>query len=108
MINMEVLFPLFFFGFIGYFLFVVFTKKGKGISFGGRIVKTLDKEIKQKQGISNTTIRVHVIKRKKEKNNAVSIELNQHAYLAWSMMPINLSKNEVVELISMLEEAVKV
>ena len=55
----------------------------------------------------NSTLRVHVIEKKKEVENSVSIELNQHAYLAWSMMPINLSKDEARELISMLEEAVR-
>ena len=55
----------------------------------------------------NSTIRVHVIEKKKQIENAVSIELNQHAYLAWSMMPINLSKDDAKTLISMLEEAVK-
>ena len=64
---MELLFPLFFFGFIAYFVFTVFTKKGKGRLFGGRIVKTIDKEIKQKKGISNSTIRVHVIEKKNRK-----------------------------------------
>ena len=103
---MELLFPLFFFGFIAYFVFTVFTKKGKGRLFGGRIVKTIDKEIKQKKGISNSTIRVHVIEKKEQKDNAIGIELNFHAYLAWSMTPINLSKNDARDLISMLVEAV--
>ena len=104
---MEILFPLFFVGFVGFFLYSVFTKKGKGRFFGGKILKTLDREIKQNKGIQKSTTRVHVIDKKREIENSVSIELNQHAYLAWSMMPINLSKAEARTLVSMLQEAIE-
>ena len=103
---MDILFPLFFIGFVGFFVYSVFTKKGRGRFFGGKILKTIDTEIKSRKGMMNSTIRVHVIEKKKQIENAVSIELNQHAYLAWSMMPINLSKDDAKTLISMLEEAV--
>jgi len=98
---MEFLFPILFFGLVGYFIFMIFTKKGRGMILGGKIVKTIDDEIKQREGIGSTTIRVHVIERKKQIDHSVAIELNQHAYLAWSMMPIKLSKDEARQLISM-------
>jgi len=103
---MEVLVPLFFLCFIAYFVFSIFTKKGKGRLLGGKIVRTIDTEIKQSKGIARTTIRAHVIDRKKSVENSISIELNQHAFLAWSMMPINLSKEEAKTLVSMLQEAI--
>jgi len=104
---MELLIPLFVVAFVAYFIFSVFTKKGKGRFFGGKILRTLDQEVKQKNGISNCTIRVHVIGKKETKENTVGIELSQHAFLAWSMTPISLTKTEAGELISMLQEAVK-
>lgn len=104
---MEIFVPLFFLAFVGYFLFSVFTKKGRGRFFGGKIRRTIETEIKQKNGISRSTIRAHVIDKKNEQEASVSIELNQHAFLAWSMMPINLSKTEAKTLISMLQEAVE-
>lgn len=103
---MEFLVPLFFVAFVGYFIFSVFTKKGKGRLFGGKVLRTLDKEIKQKSGISNSTIRVHVIGKKETKEKSVGVEHNQHAFLAWSMTPISLTKTETRELISRLQEAV--
>jgi len=75
--------------------------------FGGKILKTIDRQIKKRKGLLNTTLRVHVIGKKQEIEHSISIELNQHAYLAWNMMPISLSKSEAIELISMLEEAVR-
>ena len=101
------MFSLLFFGFIALFLFIVFTKTGRGWMFGGKIVKTLDREIKQKDGIQSTTIRVHVVEKKKEPVNSVAIELTESAKLAWSMKPITLNKEEASQLISMLQEAVE-
>ena len=74
---------------------------------GGRIVQTIDTEIKQSKGISRSTIRAHIIHKKHEVENSISIELNHHAFFGWSIIPINLSKNEAKTLISMLQEAIK-
>ena len=102
---MEILVPLFFAVFITYFVFSIFTKKGKGRLLGGRIIRTIDTEIKQSKGITRTTIRAHVINTKHEAENSISIELNQHAFLGWSMNAMSLTKSEAKILISMLQEA---
>ncbi len=107
---MDDLFPYVFVAFVVafvlFFLFLVFTKKGRGLMLGGRIIRTVKGEIKQRAGIARTVIRVHVIGRKKEPEHRVSIELTQSAILAWSMTPIQLTKPEATKLIAMLSEAV--
>lgn len=102
---MEIFVPLFFVVFIAYFVFSIFTKKGKGRLLGGTIVRTIGTEIKQSKGITRTTIRAHIIDMKHHAENSISIELNQHAFLGWSMNAMTLTKSEAKTLIEMLQEA---
>jgi len=91
---------------VGLFIFVVFTKRGKGVLFDGKVLKTLDREIKQTNGRKKSRIRVHLIEKNRDNTKAIGVELTEHAYLAWNMTPINLTMTDAKELISMLQEVV--
>ncbi len=92
--------------FVGFFLFSIFTKKGKGMMFGGKILDMLSDTITQKDGLSKTTIRVHLIEKKKQREKFVGIELTDNAKLAWSMRPLTFSRAEAQQLVNMLNEAI--
>jgi len=94
--------------FIAFFIFLFFTKKGKGLFFGGELVKTIGEDVGSKRGIVNATVKVHVVKTKLPKPNKyqVGIELSQKSFASYQMTPITISTNEAKELIGMLEEAI--
>ncbi|MEO2266820.1 hypothetical protein V1358_05870 [Pseudoalteromonas sp. YIC-656] len=92
-----------FFGFMGFVLWSMFSKTGKGLMLGGKIVHTANDEITQTQGIKKTAIRVHLIETKSG-TKQVGIELSDNAKLAASMTPIRLSKQEAETLINMIKE----
>lgn len=78
---METIFSFLFIGFVVLFLFVVLSKRGKSLMFGGKIVKTFADEIKTKRGMNRTTIKVHLIVKKNDPVPSVGIELSQNANL---------------------------
>jgi len=102
---MDNLFYIFFFGFIAFFIYSVFTMSGKGRMFGGEIIGTLNDSIVQHSGLNKTTIKIHLIE-KKQGEKFVGIELTDNAKLAWSMRPITFSKAEAEQLAGMLNEAI--
>ncbi len=94
---------LIFFGFMGFVLWSLFSKTGKGRMLGGKIVYTANDEIVQTQGINKTAIRAHLIETKSGSKH-VGIELSDNAKLAASMRPIKLSKQEADTLAAMIKE----
>ena len=90
-----------------FILFSIFTKRGKGFLFNGRITKTIEGKIKETGGLNNISIHVHVIESSSESEAGVGLEIHQSAILGWSVTPINLSKTNAKQLISMLQQAVK-
>ncbi|WP_221801519.1 hypothetical protein [Oceanobacter mangrovi] len=97
---------LIFFGFMGFVLWSMFSKTGKGRILGGKIVHTANDEIIQAQGTNKTTIRAHVIETNSGSKH-VGIELSDNAKLAASMRPIKLTKQEAESLINMIKEVVE-
>jgi len=87
-------------------IFFVTTTKGKEWIFGGKIIKTVNRELNLKGNKCKTKIKVHILKKKKESNN-ITIELSENVEFAWSIDSIDLSEDEANELISMLKEAVQ-
>jgi hypothetical protein len=94
---------LIFFGFMGFVLWSMFSKTGKGRMLGGKIVHTANDEILQTQGMNKTAIRAHLIETKSGSKH-VGIELSDNAKLAASMRPIKLTKQEAESLINMIKE----
>lgn len=56
----EVIFFIFFFSIIACVLITFFTKKGKGVLFGGRIIKTYDGVLAKRKIFSNK-VKVHAV-----------------------------------------------
>jgi hypothetical protein len=98
--------PIFFVAFISFFLFTVFTKKGKGRMFGGEILETIPDEIRPNLKGVKTTIKMHVVRKKNEISNSIGIEITDKTFLSWNMRPLTLSKSEAQKLIMMLNEAI--
>jgi len=73
--------------------------------FGGKIVGTLGDSIIQQNGITKTTIKIHLIE-KKHGEKVVGVELTDNAKLAWAMRPITFTKSEAQQLVAMLNEAI--
>ncbi len=104
---MEIFVFIGFFCIFIYLTYSIITKGFRGALFGGKILKTIDDEIKNRKGIIHSKIKVHVIDKTREMENSISIELRQHMYLSGGIMPINLSRTDTLKLISMLEAALK-
>ncbi|MCK9200718.1 MAG: hypothetical protein M0P59_04400 [Gallionella sp.] len=94
--------------FLAWFIFLMFTKKGKGLFFGGNIVETIGDKVGSKRGIVNANVKVHVIETNLPIPNKyqVGLELSQSSVASYQMMPVTLSINEAKVLINMLNEAV--
>ena len=90
---MDNFFYLFFFGFIAFFLYSVFTKHGRGRMFGGKIVGTLNESIVQTSGINKTIMKIHLIEKKSGEKH-VGVDLTDNAKLAWSMRPLTFTQSE--------------
>jgi hypothetical protein len=105
--NIEVIIPLLIAAFFVSWIYVSFTKKGKGMFFGGQIVETIGDKVGTKRGIINANVKVHVIKTKLPEPNShqVGLELSQSSFLSYQMSPITLTHQEAVRLSEMLKEA---
>ncbi len=106
---MEIVFPIAILLFLSFFVFLAFTKKGKGLFFGGAIIKTIGEKIGSKRGIISANVRVHVVKTKLPQPNTfqVGLELSQTSVASFQMTPITLSQREAGLLITMLQEAIE-
>jgi len=89
----------------GFALFTLFTSRGKGLMFGGRIVASASDEIRQSSGLLTTTLRAHVVEASGGSKH-VGIEISENAKLGASFKPLKLSKGEAETLIRMLSEVV--
>ena len=85
--------------------FGLFTKRGKGMMLGGRIVHSARDEVRQSRGLLRTALRAHVVEAR-DGNRHVGIEIYESAKLGASFKPVQLSRSEARTLIGMLEEVV--
>ncbi len=101
-------FPIVLFSaFIGWILYSNFTKKGRGLVLGGEIEKTLDREVENSDSFVKTKIKVHILKPRNSEENRIIIEYLNKTKMHWNSTDINLSKSEVKEMISLLNEALE-
>ncbi|WP_374961640.1 hypothetical protein [Spongiibacter tropicus] len=90
------------FAVLGIVLFVMLTRRGKGMLFGGRIIKTYD-GVSAKRRMIASKIKVHVIDGGGE--NKVGLELVTTSLGSYQMMPATLPAAEARKLAAMLLEA---
>jgi len=92
----------------GWIIFGIFTKRGREISiYGGKVVRTVDDEIDQSKGMVRSKIKVHKVQKKNEIETAVVVERSSKMPLAFGIDTMNLSRAETLQLISMLQRALK-
>jgi len=101
------IFPILVFSLIGFVLYSMYSKSGKGRMLGGTIIKTAREEITQKSGITTRSIRSHVIEKKNSKQRHIGIEIFDSQKLGASLKPVILSKNEAEKLVRMLNESMQ-
>lgn len=91
---MEYLFPIIFFSFFGFVIFMIFSKKGKEVIFGGKIVKTMDPVTKgKKRMLISSNLKVHIIENSLNGRN-IGLEISQSGVLNYSMVPVVLPISE--------------
>ena len=99
----EGLFFILFFGVLAWVLFVFFTKRGKGIMFGGKIIKTYD-GIKVKRRIITSRVKIHAIEAAPAAR-LVGLEIYNSTFGSFQMTHITLPASEARKLARLLNEA---
>jgi hypothetical protein len=91
---------------IAYGAFTLFTKKGKAILFGGRIIRTIEGAVSSSRGMATTTLQVHVLDGNASGiQSRIGLEISSRAFLSASMMPVVLSREDALKLAAMLQQA---
>lgn len=85
--------------------FVFLTKRGRGIMFGGTIVKSWD-GISGKRKIVTSRVKVHAVDAA-PKIRFVGLEISNSTFGSYQMVPITLPASEALELARLIEEAAK-
>ncbi|GAB5407444.1 MAG: hypothetical protein Aurels2KO_56750 [Aureliella sp.] len=99
---LEGIFFIFFFTVLGWVLFVFFTKRGKGIMFGGRIIKTFD-GISAKRKIFSNKVKVHAVDGGTVR--FVGLEISTSSIGSYQMIPVTFPASEARQLALLLIEA---
>ena len=104
---MQYLFPILFLSFFGFIIFMLFSKKGKEIIFGGKIVKTMDFVTKgKKRVLFSSNLKVHVIENSLNGRN-IGLEINLSGGLSYSMVPLVLPVGEAKILADTIYAAIE-
>jgi len=107
-VSINSIFPIIPFLIIGLVLALLFSKKGKELLFGGRILETLDDSVSVKKWMMTSTLRVHVIDGKPSgEPHRVGLEVASRAALSASMMPLTMSREDALQLAEMLTKAAR-
>lgn len=98
--------PFIWFAIIGIIIIFMIKKKGfKGAMFGGEILST-SKQIKlSKASMTTGHISVHTLDFKGRTN--IGIEIVQKGPLSYDMTPLNLAREDAIELMSELSLAIE-
>jgi hypothetical protein len=87
---------------LAWVLFVFFTERGRGILFGGRIVKTYE-GVAAKRKILSHKVRVHAVESGLVR--FVGLEISTSSIGSYSMIPLTLPAPEARQLAHLLLEA---
>jgi len=98
----EVIFFVFFFAILGWVLFVFFTKRGKGIMFGGKIIKTYE-GVSAKRRIFSNKVKVHAVDGGAVR--FVGLEISASSFGSYQMIPVTFPYSEARQLAALLIEA---
>jgi len=98
----EIIFFIFFFVVLAWVIFAFFTQYGKGMMFGGKIIKTFD-GISSKRKIFSNKVKVHAVDGGTVR--FVGMEISASSIGSYQMVPITLPAREAKQLAQMLIEA---
>lgn len=98
----EGIFFTLFFAIFCWVLFVLFTKRGKEIMFGGRIIKTFD-GVSAKRKIFSNNIKVHAVDGGPVR--FVGLEISTSSIGSYKITPITFPASEARQLAALLIEA---
>lgn len=85
--------------------FVFLTKRGRGIMFGGKIIKSWD-GVSGKRKIITSRVKVHAVDAAPSVR-FVGLEISAATFGSYQMMPITLPASEALELARLIEQAAK-
>ena len=97
---------LLFFAALGWTIWSLFTKRGRGRMLGGQIIATATGEIVIKDDPVTSTLMVHAIEAKNGQRH-IGIEISDRSIISAHVTPIQLSKSEAESLVRMLNEMIK-
>lgn len=98
----EVIFFVFFVAVLGWVLLVFFTKQGKAILFGGRIINTYDGMYAKRRSLSNK-VKVHAADGGSVQFVALAISVS--SFGSYQMIPVTFPANDACRLAAILIEA---
>lgn len=98
----DILFFGIFFAVTAWVLFIFFTKRGKEVMFGGKIIKTFD-EIKSRGKMIKGRMKVHVID--DGVTRIVGIQVYLSSFGNHELVPIALTASDARQLAQILIEA---
>ena len=101
---MELAPVIFFLAIAAVIVYLIVKKSGIGLMFGGKIVKTIDGNLKGKRKILTQKLDVHVVDLGAGIKQ-IGIGVKHYSALSYQMVPITLSVDETRSFISMLNEA---
>jgi hypothetical protein len=87
---------------LAWVVFIFFTKRGRGVLFGGRIVKTFD-GVAAKRKILSHRIRIHAVE--SGAHRLVGLEISSSSVASYQMLPLTLPAHEAKQLAQLLIEA---
>lgn len=85
--------------------FVFLTKRGRGILFGGKIIKSWD-GVSGKRKIVTSRVKVHAVDAAPTVR-FVGLEISDATFGSYQMVPITLPAAEALELAHLIEQAAK-
>ncbi len=85
--------------------FVFLTKRGRGIMFGGTIVKSWD-GVSGKRKIVTSRVKVHAVD-VSPSVRLVGLEISNATFGSYQMVPVSLPAAEALELARLIEQAAK-
>lgn len=104
---MGSVFAIAFIGIIAYFVYLVIPYRGfRGAMFGSKLRRTVGEVQGTSAGLVRSRVRVHVLDSKNTPEKHVGLEFIASSVASYQMMPISLSRSEVVNLIVYLQQAI--
>lgn len=101
----ESIFIVIFIAAICWVAFIFFTKRGKEIMFGGKIIRSFD-SVKGKRFFNWSGIKVHAVQSRKN-TRWVGLEVSAATIGSYDMIPVSLPEDQAKLLAEVLLEAVE-